>query len=119
MSAYWDGDGTYQWAYEQLNKLIPAEGSVHNVAANPALERLREAANCYYDLYNNGLCNRARQFYAIFGFSGKKITNFPVGGSYWEQMLDRRMDLLIIAACMEQGIPHRQKAELDQFDPVI
>ncbi len=76
---YWEGTGKYQKEYDRLQKLIPVEGEVPNHEQNRALETLRKAANCYYDLFNNGLCNRATEFRSVFGFAGTWIVKqgFP------------------------------------------
>lgn len=51
---YWSGKGRYQAEHDQLSSLIPDEGP----ASTTRLNLLRVMANYYYDLYNNGLCNR-------------------------------------------------------------
>lgn len=101
---YWNDAGKYQDLYEKLNDLIPSEGAVANPKKNRALEKMRKAANCYYDLYNNGLCNRAAEFRSVFGFGGTPIPkarfNYPV----LQERLDERMDEIILAAAKEQGL---------------
>lgn len=58
---YWNNCGTYAEAVAKLQTLIPDEGACSSATTkNKALDRFRRASNCYYDLYNNGLCNRAR-----------------------------------------------------------
>ena len=100
-AAYWENNGKYQRLYTALNKLIPSENRVANPHQNPALEKLRKAANCYYDLFNNGLCNRAAEFRRVFGFSGTWIARdgFP---DY--EPLEKAMDGIILAAAKEQGV---------------
>lgn len=61
-TTYWNNNGKHQQAVEVLNKLVPDFGSVVNPAKNKALEKFRKASGVYYDIYNNGLCNRAKQF---------------------------------------------------------
>src|SRR5574343_1711649 len=68
-NTYWANKGKYQTTADQLQKLIPAAGAVKNTIKNKQLERLRKAINAYYDLYNNGLCNRKSSFSRIFGFA--------------------------------------------------
>lgn len=102
---YWDGEGKYQALYEKVNKLIPSEGDVLELRKNRALEKLRRAANCYYDLFNNGLCNRATEFRQVFGFGGTSISD----GGYRDTdpkaiMLEQKMDEIILAAAKEQNI---------------
>ena len=57
---YWGGCGRYQEMSENLAKMLPHEGKV-TMDDSPCLERLRRAINVYYDIFNNGACNRARQ----------------------------------------------------------
>ena len=98
-NTYWDGNGKYQHLYKQLLRLMPDEGKVSFPKKNKALERLRKASNCYYDLFNNGLCNRSREFYQVFGFGGMSIVknNFA-----YSELLEKTMDGIIIEAVKEQ-----------------
>lgn len=100
--SYWSHQGTYQALYEKLAELIPAEGEVpDSKRKNRNLEKLRRASNCYYDLFNNGLCNRAAEFARVFGFSGKQIVRsrfYDISG------LEVAMDEIILAAALEQGL---------------
>lgn len=99
---YWDNKGKHQALYEQLHKLIPQEGSVDNArSSNRALEKLRVASNCYYDLFNNGLINRAAEFRRVFGFGGTEIAqrNFRDTSA-----VDKAMDEIILNAAHEQGL---------------
>lgn len=104
---YWNGNGKHQKVYEQLNELIPAMGEVPDAkGANRKLEKLRVAANCYYDLFNNGLGNRASQFRRVFGFGGKVIANCHFSRALPEsQRLEDAMDKIIEEAASEQGVP--------------
>lgn len=98
-NTYWNHRGKYPELLEKLNKLIPDEGEVKNQDDNPALEDFRAAQNCYYDLYNNGLCNREDEFREIFGFDGSgELTRPTVAGA------ERIMNKLILAAAKEQGL---------------
>ena len=100
-NTYWGNKGKHQSLADKLQKLIPDEGSVPEPDKNPKLERLRVAINCYYDLFNNGLCNRAREFRKVFGFAGTWIAKqgFP-----YHAPLEQKMDEFILAAAKEQGI---------------
>lgn len=100
---YWEGHGTLQKLYTKLQKLMPLENSVKHPRKNKALEKLRKASNCYYDLFNNGLCNRATQFRQVFGFSGREIEKSLQYNLYCEP-LENTMDDIILAAAKEQGI---------------
>ncbi len=101
MKTYWDGKGKYWKLYAKLVAIIPDNGEVLNAEENPALEKLRRAGNCYYDLFNNGLCNRASEFRKVFGFAGTWIAKkgFP---DY--EPLETKMDEIILAAAKEQGV---------------
>lgn len=99
IKTYWDGNGKYQERYNKLHKLIPSEGSVANPRHNQALETLRRASNCYYDLFNNGLCNRASEFRRVFGFAGTWIAKH---GFPHYAPLEEKMDEFILNADREQ-----------------
>lgn len=98
---YWDGSGKYQALADRLHERIPSEGSVADADKNPHLERFRIATNCYYDLFNNGLGNRAREFRKVFGFAGTWIAK---AGFPYHAPLEQKMDEFILAAAKEQGI---------------
>jgi len=109
MATYWNNEGTYQDIAEELQALLPASGEVaEGKTTNKALERFRKAQNCYYDLYNNGLCNRAREFSTVFRISGvpREIKrnygyNFLVS-SITEGAIENKMDGFILDAYREQ-----------------
>lgn len=100
-NTYWIGKGKYQDLADKLNELVPTTGSVPNLKENRALEKFRKASNCYYDLFNNGLCNRAAEFRSIFGFAGTYIAK--KGLSYCQKLEDK-MDEIILDASKEQNI---------------
>jgi hypothetical protein len=104
-TSYWNGTGLYNATSDQLHKLIPTEGSVANPRKNAALERFRKASNCYYDLYNNGLCNRAAEFRKVFGIQPSR---YKIGyGDYSDHLylqVEMCMNEIIMAAAREQGI---------------
>lgn len=104
MNTYWNGNGKYEVVNAELEKLIPIKGEVENPLHNKKLERFRKASNCYYDLYNNGLGNRAAEFRQVFGFSGYKRAQ------YWDSRLleevEAKMDSIIEQAAQEQGLGH-------------
>lgn len=109
---YWNKSGRFEKLYIKLQALIPSQGKVENHENNPCLDLFRRAANCYYDLFNNGLCNRSKEFYQIFGFSPLKL--FPqawgsISGIDFNEVmrdgrLDRHMDKLIYSAAIEQKL---------------
>jgi len=104
--SYWNHRGTYQAATAELEKLIPIQGPVENPrTANRALEKFRRASNCYYDLYNNGLCNRADEFRQVFGIAS---SHYRWGDyRFFEELYaatERKLDRIVEAAAREQGI---------------
>ena len=104
-NTYWNHNGRYEVAYQLLWQQVPISGSVENPRRNPRLERFRKACNCYYDLYNNGLCNRAGQFAKIFGVASSRYGSYADG--FVPQLyhnVEQRMDEIVAAAAAEQGI---------------
>lgn len=102
-SMYWERTGKYQKESDKLQKLIPFQGEVNNPTENPALEKFRKASNCYYDLYNNGLCNREQEFKEVFGFDGTDIIQGE-NDDWYSVKLEHKIDKIIEAACKEQNI---------------
>jgi hypothetical protein len=105
-TTYWNGNGKYQQFVDHLNIMIPVSGSVILPTKNKKLERYRKANNCYYDLYVNGLCNRARSFARLFGFGSFHYKR--KNSSKFEQQLyeltEEKMDEIVLAAAKEQGL---------------
>lgn len=101
---YWDGEGKHQDLADKLKKLIPISGSVDSPHTNRALEKFRKASNCYYDLFNNGLCNRAAEFRRVFGFGGTSIAERYSNTDPKMIQLEMMMDSIILAAAEEQNI---------------
>ena len=109
MATYWNNEGAYQTIAEELQALLPSSGEVaEGKTTNKALERFRRAQNCYYDLYNNGLCNRAREFSTLFRIAGvpREIkrnygSNFLVS-SLTEGAIENKMSGFILDAYREQ-----------------
>lgn len=110
-STYWNGVGKYHALYRALLDLTPDFGPCPDAdGTNKHLDRFRRAANCYYDLFNNGLCNRGAEFRALF-----KVGKLPRLHTTTRLRLDlnqierdgkveARMDALILAAAEEQAI---------------
>jgi hypothetical protein len=88
-NTYWNHAGLHQGLVAQLQNHVPASGAVEN-----ALELFRKASNCYYDLYNNGLCNRAMEFASVF----RGVSSHDV------RAIEARMDEIILAPAKEQGL---------------
>ena len=90
-NTYWNQNGKFQSLYDEVSELIPHSGECD--ASKPALEKLRRAANLYYDHYNNNLCNNGEaDFRAVFGCS-----RFDSEG------VEEKLDSLILAAALENG----------------
>ena len=107
-ATYWNHNGLYQDRIDALQALIPVEGSVPKAYKNKALERFRKAVNCYYDLYNNGLCNRRASFAKLFGFTIPSwVFDGRCGNSvlqrYYDQV-EEKMNEFVLAALQEQGL---------------
>ena len=71
-NTYWNHNGKHEALAAQLQALIPSEGQVVSPRKNKKLEKFRKAVNCYYDLYNNGLGNRANSFAKVFGIPSRE-----------------------------------------------
>lgn len=103
-NTYWNGCGKHQGLRRLLLQMIPPEGAVGAVGVE--LEKFRVASNCYYDLFNNGLCNKYADFKKIF--RAIFVTQNDVG--YYrlihgeEKYLEREMDKIILRAANEQGL---------------
>jgi hypothetical protein len=90
-NTYWNKNGKFQSVYDEVSELIPINGPC--AKATPALEKLRVAANLYYDLYNNGLCNHLmRDFRASFGCAKNEVSK-----------IEGKLDSLILEAALEAG----------------
>ncbi len=100
-ASYWNNTGKREALARKLEALIPKEGEVPDPTKNKALEKFRKASNCYYDLFNNGLCNRAAEFRQVFGFGG---THIAKSRDYHSDKLECKMDEIILAAAVEQNI---------------
>jgi hypothetical protein len=111
MSTYWESKGLYQAEADALEKLLPIFGEVpDNKVTNKYLEKFRKAQNCYYDLYNNGLCNKAREFSTVFRIPGvpreikQNYGRYDMISKATADAIEARMDEIILAAAKEQGI---------------
>jgi hypothetical protein len=117
---YWSHKGKHPLTQDALESLVPAEGEIPNAESNPALEQFRIAANCYYDLYNNGLCNLWEEFEEVFGFHGPyyeyeadeddddQRPYRDIEKAWWTvqnvNRVEDRVNEIIIQAAIEQGI---------------
>ncbi len=105
-TSFWNNNSPLQSVADALNDLVPAEGSVAEPRKNKALEKFRVASNCYYDLYNNGLCNRAAQFARVFGITSSNYKEPWRGYGRFSATLytlvEAEMEKIVIAAAAEQ-----------------
>lgn len=102
-NTYWNHKGRFETMAAAVQELVPDEGAVPNVHKNRALEKFRKAVNCYYDLYNNGLCNRAQSFNQLFGIasSNYRVGNGRFGLGIYEEV-EAKMDKIVLDAYAEQ-----------------
>lgn len=102
-NTYWNHKGRFETLAAAVQELVPAEGAVPNPHKNRALERFRKAVNCYYDLYNNGLCNRMAAFNKLFGVAARnyRYSHGRFGQSLYDHV-ERKMDQFILDAYAEQ-----------------
>lgn len=103
-NTYWTHNGKHQQLATQLEALIPDSGAVDQPRKNRHLEKFRRAANCYYDLYNNGLFNHASEFRRVFGIPSKHYKLYGCG-EYLQSLYvktEAAMDEIILLAAMEQ-----------------
>lgn len=108
MGNYWNENGRYQALADQLQKLVPAMGQVANPEQNPALEKFRLYANAYYDIFNNGGWNYAKDIYRWFPGAISRAKK-----DRWEmvyRITEPRMDKIILAAAKEQGLITEEQA---------
>ena len=99
--SYWEGKGKFQKVYDKLAELIPLSGEIGGGRKNERLEELRKAQNQYYDLYNNGLCNRHHGFKQRFGVAPYEACNY--NNDRIHKIINDKMDQIIIMAAAEQG----------------
>ena len=112
-NTYWNNKGTHQALADELNKLVPAMGEIKG-SKNKALERFRKASNAYYDIFNNGGCNRGQSISKFFGTGvtfrlrqlreNRRYFNMDHGWERIHSMTEPKMDEIILAAVTEQGI---------------
>jgi len=113
-NTYWNNKGTYSELNAKLEKLVPMSGSVDKPSKNKALERFRKASNAYYDVFNNGGCNRGQSISKFFGTGvtfrlrqlreNRRYFNMDHGWERIHAMTEPKMDEIILAAAKEQGI---------------
>ena len=123
---YWSHKGKHPKAQDALAELVPDKGEVKDAEKNPALETFRVASNCYYDLYNNGLCNRWEEFEQVFGFDGPYRddeddwrSRSEVDEAWWTvanvNRVEDAINKIILAAAKEQGITVPDDSPVDSL----
>ena len=104
----WGLNSGFTKVADQLNELLPLEGSVEfSRSKNKNLEKFRRTQNAVYDLFNNGLCNKRGLFVQIFGWAPtQKDCNYAsrMQWAHWEDRVEEVLTPIIIAAAREQGI---------------
>jgi hypothetical protein len=103
---YWNSKGTHQELADKLQKLVPASGPVMGGKKNAKLEKFRRAVNAYYDIFNNGGCNRGAQIRSIFKFSMRAYAVARYGHDWngIHAVVEPIMDRIILEAAEEQGL---------------
>ena len=109
-TSFWNGNSQFQFMLERLEALVPLTGPVADPKRNPALEKFRVASGCYYDLFNNGLGNRARQFGRVFGIRlGEFVEKYGRNGYRTEydvyalgRAVEPLMERIVLDAVKEQ-----------------
>ena len=105
-NTYWNTEGKYQRMADELKHLIPLSDSVDKPrSTNKKLEKFRKACNCYYDLYNNGLCNRRGEFRTVFGIASTRFVYSRYQDKHHDEMYEiteKKMDQIVWDAYAEQ-----------------
>ena len=122
-NTYWNRKGNYENLVAELQKLVPDMGEIAG-SKNRKLEKFRKASNAYYDIFNNGGCNRGASIRTIFGF-GMTTMSEVVWGEYgkyrkynWNAIhaiVEPIMDKIILDAAREQDV-RDWDAEADRND---
>lgn len=99
---YWCFKGKYQSVIDQLDLLVPREGSVPNKKTNPKLEQFRKTSNKYYKLMNDGVLSGLKPY---VGDVNK--WKFDYEQEYRNEIysrFDEYIDRIVLEVCAEQGI---------------
>ena len=109
--SFWNNNHPSQSLRDAVAKLVPSSGSVENPRKNRALEKFRKASNCYYDLFNNGLCNRSVEFRTVFDLNKSELMHKFRGGWDFKQdshpiwaILESKMNEIVLCAAQEQSV---------------
>ena len=100
--SYWNSNGKHQKTYDALAKLIPSYGECP--ADSPKLERLRLAANAYYQLYNNGRASAASRVFGVAASRALEALENDAVASPTIKAIEAKLDSFIMEAAEEQLI---------------
>lgn len=100
--SYWNSNGKHQKTYNALTKLIPPYGECP--ADSPKLERLRRAANTYYQLYNNGRASAASRIFGVAASRALEALENDATASQTIEAIEAKLDSFIMEAAEEQLI---------------
>tara|TARA_Y100000385_G_C13063970_1_gene625803 strand:+ start:348 stop:731 length:384 start_codon:yes stop_codon:yes gene_type:complete len=92
----------------------PSAGEVEDKKNNPAMEKFRKAQNVVYDIFNNGLGNRAYQCrHALDGLTKAELAFatyingrfcYPANWDQIEEKVEEKFTPIVMAAAREQGL---------------
>lgn len=103
---YWNGNGKFQTAYEELVKLMPASGKSDTVAG----ELIRATSRIGYQFYNNGMGNNVSgalnflrekgaidedTYDTIYEYSRGRIYNGNYDGDALQVAVERATDMTL------------------------
>lgn len=105
---------------EKLSNLdaFPLQGECElKYTKNRHLDRFRRAQNVVYDIFNNGLCNRAKEAKIlglakrdlpldVYDYSGRFM--YPANWDRIEEMVEEKFTPFVMAAAKEQGLLNDQ-----------
>ena len=105
---------------ERLSNLdaFPSQGECElKYTTNKQLDRFRRAQNVVYDIFNNGLCNRAKEVkilglakrdlpFEVYDYSGRYL--YPANWDRIEEIVEEKFTPFVMAAAKEQGLLNDQ-----------
>jgi len=104
-NTYWNGTGTWQDLSEKLEEFVPAMGECEN----KKVERFRKASNAYYDIFNNGGCNRGPSIGKFFpGVMAEINESYRYRSNpnwdYIHRIVEPKMDEIILETAKKVGL---------------
>ena len=108
----WAVNPGFEELREKLDDLVPLQGACEfPQSKNKHLDRFRRAQNLLYDLFNNGLCNRKREFKNFFGYvpvpDQRSMSRHGLSSVRWKQIeaeFEPIFTKIIQDAAREQGV---------------